>query len=367
MIKTITLSLVSVLVLIIAAAAHADDVNVKALHKSKWVQLETKNFLIVTDAKVKQAQQMAEELERFSYFLSFLLGYTQNTLPYKVPVVLARSKKSFHSMGIPKGYAGLFAYDNAGNAVIFANAKGFSSASSGSGNWGRSVVLHELVHLLMKNSTFDVALPPWYNEGIAEYFGTYIEKSDHILLGDVSIMKARFRDMVDNFGRPISIDSESLLKTEQTRLLSGDSSFGAQQQFVNRFYARSFGVVHYLNSIPEMRAQMFTYLHLINKGYSVEETFAHVFKMSFTEFDKLVNDYLNSRFVMGRTFPTNVEGGVTFPEFPFSSRPMEQRRALEYLVSKINFLPPSILAPDAKDAMLTDARAIYPGFSVMSR
>src|SRR5690606_25272175 len=110
----------------------------------------------------------------------------------------------------------------------------------------------------------------------------------------------------------------------------------------NKFYARSAAVVHYLNADPNRRQQLYKYLALTKQGFSVDEAFSSVFKMSYSELDKAVNAYISGRHVMGRTFPIT-KGGVEFPAVNFTVAKIDQRKSLEHLVTKLTMLPPESL------------------------
>src|SRR5690606_5932153 len=168
------------LLVLFASQSLAGRVNVKKLHSATWIHLETQNFSVFTDANEKQAREMAEELEHFHYFLSFLLGFDQEPLSERVPVILAKNRATFAALGFPKYIGGIFVENN--GYVIFANADGFKSPAQGKGSTGRTIILHELAHLIINNSSHNLSTAYWYQEGIAEYFGTYMEKDGHVIL-----------------------------------------------------------------------------------------------------------------------------------------------------------------------------------------
>lgn len=331
----------------------ADEVNVKYLHKTDWLQLESENFVVVSDAKVEDATAMVKELEHFRYFMAFLLGYTQKELDGKTPVVLARSKKTLQALGLPtKRVAGMFVRTQWRGPVIFANAKGFSSADSGKANFGRTVILHELCHLLINNSSLGLATPPWYSEGIAEYFGTYLEKDGNVVIGNVGAVKNRFYAMVSRRSGVDSVDSENLFKTKQI------SSSDREGQ---RFYARSLAVVHYLNADPERRKKMFIFLRLLNMEWPVDDAFKKAFATEYKDFDQEVDNYLLSDYVYARVFPMG-EGGVEFPSAKIAAITPDQRVALGFLVDKVSYLPEDVLGEGNREQMHKDVEKIYPDF-----
>jgi len=144
------------LIALLPAVCIAGKVNVKRLNKMNWIYFETENFKVLTDAKEKTALEIVRELEHFKYFLSTILQYEQKPLSEKVIVVAAKNGSSFKSIGIPNNYGGLF-LGGYGNSIL-ARCDGFRFSSKGKGNLGRSIVFHELVHLFLHNSTFELAL-----------------------------------------------------------------------------------------------------------------------------------------------------------------------------------------------------------------
>ena len=345
---------------LISCCSFGAKVNVNKLDSQNWIKMESQHFSVLSNASVSNTEKMIVELEDFCFFLSKLLGYTQRDALSKVPVILANSKSSFTALGIPEDYAGVFNKRDGG--VIFAHSGKFRSSSTGNGNWGRTVVLHELVHLLISNSDFNFALPPWYNEGIAEYFGTYVQKKDIVMLGDMSVLRARSYSLRNRSGTDYkSVDSESLFKTMQSDLMDDGESPEKHQRYVEKFYARSLVVVHYLNTSPQRRKQMFTYLHLIKKGYSVDETFAYVFDMTFSEFDLLVDEYISGRGMMARTFPKG-KGGVEFPSVESNKITISKADAMAYLYEKISLFSDRFLGEGTREKLNTDFEKLYPDF-----
>jgi hypothetical protein len=163
------------LIVFLPTVCIAGKVNVKRLNKANWIYFETENFKVLTDAKEQKALEIVRELENFKYFLRIFLGYEQQPLSERISVVAAKNKSSFKSLGVPENFMGFLLSGH--GYVIFARCDGFRSSSKEKSNLGRLVVLHELVHVFLRNATSKLPFPPWYHEGIAEYFGTYMEKA----------------------------------------------------------------------------------------------------------------------------------------------------------------------------------------------
>jgi hypothetical protein len=348
-------------VLILGSSLHAGEVDVKRLHKAKWTRLDTENFSVITDAGEKKGFAMAEDLEHFFYFASRGLGFEQRPLADRVTVILAKRTSTFTGMGVPDEYGGVFlSRPDLREFVLVANASRFSASAEGGSSSGRSIVLHELMHLIIRNGTIGIANPPWYNEGIADYFGTYIRKKDEIILGDLSLLQYRFYSILTPSGsRFESIQSESLFKTAQEELPIVEDASRKQNRTVSKFYARSAAVVHYMNADPERRRQLYTYLYLIKNGRGIDESFDYAFKMTFEELDQRVHDHLNSRFVMARTFNVG-KGGVEFPDVTYEAKSLDAREALRILITRIRLFSDSFLGEGNREKMNADVEEFYP-------
>jgi hypothetical protein len=213
----------------------------------------------------------------------------------------------------------------------------------------------------MNNASIGLANPPWYSEGIAEYFGTYVEKKGEVIVGDVSLVQDRFYSMLKPGGQGYqSMDTESLFKATEVGI---DIDLNRKERReVEKFYARSFAVVHYLNADPERRKQLHQYLRALEKGYPVDASFKAVFQMSFAELDEQLDRYITGKYVYARVFSTG-KGGVEYPEFPFSTKPLERREAMKFLVPRIAMLAGTpLLQHESVDAMYRDIEKLYPDY-----
>lgn len=341
------------------SATHAGEVNVKKLLNQNWIRMESDQFSIISDAKEAQVTAMLQELQNFSYFMTEILGFEQKRLTKKIEVVAARNSSTLSAMGIPKDFAGVFL--NSHGSLMFARADNFRASTKGS-NYGRQVLLHELVHVLIADTNAKIAIPPWYNEGVAEYLGSYTQKKNQIILGDLKVLEWRFGSMATNFGRRLeSVDTETLFSTSYRKLGVADNMNDEQDEFISKFYARSLATVHYFNADPERRKNMYKFLYLQKMGYGIDESFSGLFKMSYKELDQQIDEYISSKYVLARTFPVG-EQGVNFPEVQSLMQAVDQREAMVYLFNSISYMSDSFLGFGNRDKMNADFEKYIPGF-----
>lgn len=346
------------LIILMPTFCSAGKVNLKNLNKANWTYFETDNFNVLTDAKEDKAFEIVRELENFKFFLSVVLNYKQKNLSEKVFIIASKNSKSFKSLGMPANYAGIFMnrYDH---YVIFAMCGGFTAANRGGPSYGRSIVFHELVHLVVRNSSSEYATPPWYNEGIAEYFSTYIQRGDKIIVGDMDIQSNRFFSMLMTDGKIDDIDSESLFKTTRADLKFPHKG-EKYQAILNKFYAQSFMAVHYMLGDNDRVNKLARYLYSLKKGFSIDESFKRSFNMTFSELDNELNKYMRSNLISVSVYNVG-KNGIKFPDMAIKRIEITKRDALGLLYKNMSLLSDNILDDDAFNNLSNDLEIIYPG------
>jgi tetratricopeptide (TPR) repeat protein len=345
------------LILLLPMICVAGEVDVKKLNKADWTNIESANFNVLTNANEKSAVEIIQELENFKYFLALSLGYEQKNLTEKVPVIAAKNKSSFTALGIPDSYAGLFVRGN--GYSIFVRCDGFQASSKGGANWGRSVVLHELVHLFIHNCSVGLTLPPWYEEGMAEYFGTYIESKKDIKIGSMDILRSRFYDMFDIDGKVENLDTESLFKTTKAELKIVDTS-RKHEEYLNKFYARAVAVIHFMEADANRMKQLNQYLFFLRLGRSVDDAFNIAFKTTYSELDKEIRKYHSRNLLTAYSFRRG-KGGLEFPAVEYKKNNITNREAFEILYPNISRLPDAYLGEGNFGKFNAEVEKFYPG------
>lgn len=131
-----------------------------------------------------------------------------------------------------------------------------------------AVAFHELTHLIVSQT---LARPPtWFNEGIAEYYGTLRAGGDSatIELGHL------VPDHLTRLRRDPWIPIDELLD------VSADSSLYNEGDRRSMFYAESWAVVHYLLDDTARSRRLFDYLSRTANGQSSASAFRAAFEMA---------------------------------------------------------------------------------------
>jgi tetratricopeptide (TPR) repeat protein len=344
------------LIALLPTVCIAGKINVKKLNKANWICFETQNFSVLTDAKEKKALEIIRELENFMNFLSiFFIAYEQKPLSEKVFVVAAMNKTSFKSLGMPENSAGF--YSRKYGYTIFARCDGFRSSSKGGSNLGRTTVLRALVHLFLDNASSELALPPWYNAGIAEYFSTYMEEKGKVIIGDMSVLRNRFYSMIESDGGYRNVDTESLLKISRSDLNVWNKE---NRILLGRFYSRALLVVHYMLADTRRTEELTHYLYSLNKGLSIDESFKNAFKISYSELDKEVNNYIGGKYLRVRVYNPGKDG-LNFPDVEIEKHDITKHDALGLLYTRLAILSSNLLGDEDFDKLTHDIERLHPG------
>ena len=230
-----------------------------------WMEAQSDHFIIDADTSEAKLRSFATRLERFDAALRRL---------YNVPADAAgRSNRVVvfavdHDMlmrlckGCLSGTAGFY-HTIEGTSEIVTAAFGIESGWEMS---AQTILLHEYSHHFMYTSA-PGAYPRWYSEGFAEFNSDAQFRPD----GGVAIgFIAKDREWSLTKDMPLQetgqvIMHRSLPMTVQT-LLDPPASLDRSPSDVERFYARSWLLTHYLELSPKRSKQLADYINRYTRG-----------------------------------------------------------------------------------------------------
>ena len=234
-------ALAGLLVLTVAVRADA----------AQWVRVETPNFVVFGEVGEKRTREVAAEFERFREALGRVLAGAASRAPVPTTVIVFDSARSFEPYrplynGKPIDVAGYFSSDGDINRVALALEDR---------ERGLRIIFHEYVHLVVSNVTDGV--PPWLNEGLAEYYSTFLVSDD----GKTATMGTVIGEHV------AMLKEQQLLPLKDLLAVTRDSPLYNEGQRRGMFYAESWALVHYLLSAePERAKQLADYTRATGAG-----------------------------------------------------------------------------------------------------
>lgn len=312
------LLLLSTLLFLPFTLLSANEIDIEALAEDQWLQLTSNDFEILTDLDEEDARILMNDLAAYRYFQQEMLGIKLvDGLP-RLRVLALESTANFRHLDFPKNWGGVFVNTD-DRVYAIANVNNYSSDLNHP-SIGRHVLLHEYTHFLSRFSARRRNFPLWFEEGRAEYFGTFRFDGEKIYLGNPLAIAFRSNGLYNRAGQ-LRIDSEAIFKTKELPLKSERPS---DLILIGHFYARAFYIMHYLNSSPELRQAMASYLTAVLSGKSEDEALTVAFNQSWKEFDKQAEKYVTRALTM-RVISLK-EGKITFPAPEITVNKMDSDR-----------------------------------------
>ncbi|MET0647039.1 MAG: tetratricopeptide repeat protein [Pyrinomonadaceae bacterium] len=276
-------------VLLAAQAASAKDT---------WTSVRSQNFLLVGNASEKEIRQVATRLEQFRDVFRRLFPNLKFNAPVPTTVVVFKNDGSYKPFkpvveGKVSEVAGYFqSGDDVNYITLTPEHRGAENPFS--------TIYHEYTHLLVNNSLGPGAAPPWFNEGLAEYYSTFAIEEDRKV----------------HLGR--HIDHHILLLRDQ-KMIPLAQFFGITQYSLQRnkhdmrsiFYAQSWALMHYLilGNEGQRLPQLGEFLTLTKKGVPTDEAFRRAFQTDTAAMEKELERYVRASTFMSRvsTFAQKLE------------------------------------------------------------
>jgi len=271
-----------------------------AKDEPKWLEVHSAHFSVVTDAGDKRGREVALRLEQMRAVFGQLLLKTKLSMSVPITVVALKSDKQYGDVAPTKqSMAGGFYVPASDRIYIVLNLFEIDP-------W--RAVAHPLAHYLLNYN-----YPPtqgWFDEGLAEYFGSINIGKKVELGGDPELLPEWHEDVFDDMG---GMKRDPNVPQSLTQLVSSPvwlsmtdlftmkhDVFGKREGTHNTlFYAQSWMVVHYLANKNKM-PQVGTYFDLVNNHQvPVDKAMVQAFDMTPEQMEEAVKTYFNSISMLG--------------------------------------------------------------------
>jgi tetratricopeptide (TPR) repeat protein len=268
-----------------------------AKDEPKWIAVHSAHFSVLTDGGYKRGQEVALRMEQMRAVFGQLLLKDKLKMSVPITVVALKSDKEYGLVAPAKqSVTGGFYVPGSDRIYIVLNL--FESDP-----W--RAVAHPLAHYFL-NYNYPQA-QGWFDEGLAEYFGSIQIGKQVELGGDPELAPEWHEDVFDEMRRdPNTPQSLTQLLSSPVWLsmvdlftMKHDGSGTREGTHNTLYYAQSWAVVHYLvnkNKMPEAG----TYFDLLlNQKVPVEKAMVQAFDMSPTEMEDAVKTYFKAQSGLG--------------------------------------------------------------------
>ncbi len=278
--------------------------------REAWVSVRSKHLLVVGNGSEKEIRLVARRLEQFRDAVSQV--FTGPSLNDRVPttVIVFRDDYSYRPFKVSENNAGYFQPGKDVNYITLSTeVRGDQDPFT--------IIFHEYTHLLVNTSIGTV--PPWFNEGLAEYYSTLSIDADRKVM----------------VGRPIHrhimlLRQNPLLPLRTLFQVDYKSPHYNEGHKQSLFYAESWALMHYLltNKNGQRASQMWKFLELMKEGGGVEPAFEKSFETTFEGMENELRQYIRQNYY--QTFDSNLTGKAT-AEPRLTAAPVSDAEAQAYL------------------------------------
>ncbi len=251
--------------------------------KETWTAVRSRNFNLVGNASERDIRQVAARMEQFrEVFLNLFPGLLLAS-PVPTTVIVFKSDSSFKPY---KPVADGKMVDAAGYFQSGRDVNYIALTIDSQSEDPFLTIFHEYVHLLVNNTLGRASIPPWFNEGLAEYYSTFeVENSRKVYLGKPQMTHLALlrNNNLMPLGTLLSTDYHSLERNKHEER--------------GLFYAQSWALVHYLIQGNEgrRRPHLKKFLDLLLRNSPVEQAFREAFQMDYGTLEKQLKEYVQRK------------------------------------------------------------------------
>ena len=144
--------------------------------KDTWINVRSKNFNLIGNASEKDIRGVATKLEQFRETFRQLFPKARFNASIETNVVVFKNDSSYNPFK-PKRANGkadkwIAGYFQSGEDLNY-----ITLSTDGDKEDAYGTIFHEYVHFLLDTNFGKSEVPPWFNEGLAEFYQTFkIEK-----------------------------------------------------------------------------------------------------------------------------------------------------------------------------------------------
>ncbi|HLM03534.1 MAG TPA: hypothetical protein VK400_20940, partial [Pyrinomonadaceae bacterium] len=161
------------------------SLNASVYGKDEWRSVRSKNFYLIGNASEKDIRAAGARLEEFREVFRQIFDKVNFNSPVPTTVVVFKDANSYNPYKpvkkdgqIDKAVEGYF---------LSADDASFITLSmEGDANQAFETIFHEYTHFWVDNNVGKSHVPPWFNEGLAEYYQNLkIENERKVVVGSL--------------------------------------------------------------------------------------------------------------------------------------------------------------------------------------
>jgi len=247
--------------------------------KETWLSVRSKHFLLVGNASEKDIRKVGVRLEQFRDVFSRIFTRSKANSAIPITVIVFKNDGAFKPykplyQGKPAAVSGYFQPGEDVNYIALTSE--FRETNP------YAVIFHEYVHALTSDNSRP--LPPWLNEGIAEYYSSFEVESDEkkVMLGKAIANHVFY------------LREQKLLPLQRLFAVDRGSPEYNERERKGVFYAQSWALVHYLllGNQSKRQPQLLRFVNALAAGAPIDDSFKQIFQTEYATLEKELRDYI---------------------------------------------------------------------------
>lgn len=247
--------------------------------KDEWLQVRSKNFNLIGNANERDIRKVATKLEQFRETFRLVFKGLKLNSPIPTNVVVFKNASAYNPFKPVRadGKADKFiaGYFQPGEDVNY-----ITLATEGADEDVYGTIFHEYVHFMLDTSFGKSDVPPWFNEGLAEYYQTFeIEADQKVKLG------------LPQGNHLALLQQNSLIPLETLFMIDNYSLHQNGNHSRSVFYAQSWALIHYLIQSGKSDG-LANFLRFLSANIPAEKAFRDAFQTDYKEMEKDLKNYV---------------------------------------------------------------------------
>ena len=269
--------------------------------KDTWLQVRSKNFYLVGNASEKDIRKVGARLEEFRETLRLLFNRTNFTATIPTNVIVFKSDAAFKPFK-PRRADGKADNFVAGYFQPGEDANYIAISAEGDDAEMYRTIFHEYVHFVIDTNFGKSEVPPWFNEGLAEYYSTFKVVDDQ---------KVNIGLFIDD--HVLMLQNSKLIPLEQLFRIGNRQLTVQGDHSRSIFYAESWALIHYLIAGGKGDG-IGKFLSEVLNGTPQDKAFQDAFQMDYTQMESELRKYVGKStyqfMVVTFKAPLNVESAM---------------------------------------------------------
>jgi tetratricopeptide (TPR) repeat protein len=217
----------SVLAFLLVAASAA----LAATRDDPWVEVRAPHFVVISNSSNRQARHVAAGFERMRAVFHNKFPKARVDASSPIIVLAVKDRKSFQALE-PQAYLAKGQLDLTGLFLRTPEKNYVLMRLDVEGEHPYATIYHEYTHFITSHD--QQWMPPWLNEGLAEFYQTTEIKDKEVQLG---------RPSVENI---LILRQNKLLPLATLFSVDRNSPYYHEENKASMFYAESWALTHYL-------------------------------------------------------------------------------------------------------------------------